>query len=310
MILEKQVCDCRNFAQPLDKAPKIDKKLAVQIHIYYTDLIPELTAALKNICHRFDLFVTTDTAQKAAEIEEKLVAPLKTEPFLENAAVEVCGNRGRDVIPFLQQLRPVYRQYAYILHLHTKKSKHSEIGDAWRRHLYRLLLGDRTTVDNVMGLFEEDPSVGLVYPQTFAAVLPFMRWDENRKVCQRVAKAAGIEIRPFKVGRKEIVVFPAGDMFWARTEAVYQLLDCPFTQEQIPPEEGQLDGTIMHAIERLWTYTAKFNGYCTVLMETDFVEDCVREEIDRRQRSIVDKLLPFGTRRRAAVRWVRNLFRK
>lgn len=312
MSQKKAVCESRSFQQQTHGKPALrdDIQIAVQIHIYYTDLIPELVAALKNICHPFDLYITTDTQEKAELIQKQFDLTENPDIYAKKVQVDVCGNRGRDVVPFLKQLCPVYRQYQYFCHLHTKKSKHSDVGDAWRRYLYNGLMGSRTIVDNVLQLFETDPSVGVVYPENFPLLAPCMNWGANKKICHEAARAAGVEILPFKAKGKETVLFPAGDMFWARTEAVHQLLRCPFADEAVPPEEGQLDGTIMHAIERLWTYTAKFNGYRTVLMETDYTEECMIRELERREKGIVNKLLPYGTRRRAFVRWLTSPFKK
>ena len=49
-------------------------------------------------------------------------------------------------------------------------------------------------------------------------------------------------------------------MFWARVDAILPF----FTNIQMndfPAEKGQIDGTIAHAIERLWVYVAEYNGY-------------------------------------------------
>ena len=51
-----------------------------------------------------------------------------------------------------------------------------------------------------------------------------------------------------------------GNMFWARVDAILPF----FTNIQMsdfPQEKGQIDGTIAHAIERLWVYVAEYNGY-------------------------------------------------
>ena len=56
------------------------------------------------------------------------------------------------------------------------------------------------------------------------------------------------------------IVFPVGNMFWARVDAILPF----FTNIQMsdfPIEKGQVDGTIAHAIERLWVYVAEYNGY-------------------------------------------------
>ena len=62
----------------------------------------------------------------------------------------------------------------------------------------------------------------------------------------------------FNIGSK--IEFPIGNMFWARVNSIYQIFNEDFTNE-IPKELGQKDGTIMHAIERIWLYLVKLNGY-------------------------------------------------
>ena len=49
-------------------------------------------------------------------------------------------------------------------------------------------------------------------------------------------------------------------MFWARTKAVHQMFEYPL-EHKIPKEKGQVDATIMHAVERIWLFIAKLNGY-------------------------------------------------
>ena len=61
-----------------------------------------------------------------------------------------------------------------------------------------------------------------------------------------------------KIG--QITDFPAGNMFWARTSAVYQIFNEKVIKKT-PEERGQIDGTVLHAIERIWPYLAKLNGF-------------------------------------------------
>ena len=49
-------------------------------------------------------------------------------------------------------------------------------------------------------------------------------------------------------------------MFWAKINAIYQIFQKDF-ESLYPKESGQTNGTIMHAIERLWLYLVKLNGY-------------------------------------------------
>ena len=47
-------------------------------------------------------------------------------------------------------------------------------------------------------------------------------------------------------------------MFWAKSKAIYQIFN---VRLKYPEELGQTNETIMHAIERLWLYLVKLNGY-------------------------------------------------
>ena len=57
------------------------------------------------------------------------------------------------------------------------------------------------------------------------------------------------------------MMFPVGNMFWAKTTAVKPIFNMHLKQEDFPEELGQLDATIAHAIERSWVYVAQSNGF-------------------------------------------------
>lgn len=310
-----------------DRALTESANIAIQIHFFYPDLIPELFSRLTNVQYPFDLYVTTDTQYKAECFQKRFAEERALHHCVRALQVDVCENRGRDVIPFLEQLRPVYGKYKYFCHIHTKKSKHSNTGDVWRQYLFEGLLGDQRVVDDILYMMESDPSVGIVYPQIFSEIESFMEWGSNKNISYRVAKEVGIEIKTHQEKGREKLIFPAGDMFWAKTEAVRQLLGYPIPEEDIPPEKGQLDGTIMHAIERLWCYTAMFNGYRVVQTENPFEQktslgdpeanmELIHIRNSRMWRlalkyyRVRDALLPKGSAIREIVKKVVRLFRR
>ena len=55
--------------------------------------------------------------------------------------------------------------------------------------------------------------------------------------------------------------FPAGSMFWARGAALRPLLDLGLSFDDFPAETGQTDGTLAHAIERLFLHSCERAGY-------------------------------------------------
>jgi lipopolysaccharide biosynthesis protein len=46
--------------------------------------------------------------------------------------------------------------------------------------------------------------------------------------------------------------FPVGGMFWVKTNAIRPMLECNWMYEMFSAESGQRDGTLQHAIERMF----------------------------------------------------------
>ena len=57
-------------------------------------------------------------------------------------------------------------------------------------------------------------------------------------------------------------------MFWARTEALRNIVDAAFVYDKFDGEAGQLDGTLAHAFERLFFYIAKDNGFSSGVIDS------------------------------------------
>lgn len=225
---------------------------AVVLHIFYPELARELAECCSNIPGRVDLFICTDTPEKAAEISRVF------NDWRAGAAVtKVAPNRGRDMLSKFVVFGDAYLDYDLVLFLHSKKSLHLRGGEHdWLTVLTQSLCGTQETAKSIFALFEQDRSLGIVFPQHYEGIREWLDWGDNRKAAGKLASRLGINLR-----RARALDYPSGSIFWARPAALRPILSLGLDAESFPPEQGQIDGTLAHVLERMILYAAEKAGF-------------------------------------------------
>ena len=222
------------------------QRLAVHLHVHYLDTLEPLLEAVNRCWGALagcDLWVSTDSSAKASAIRSSIEG---------EAQVRVCSNRGRNLGPLLTTLWPELKGYDLLLHLHGKRSVESDLGESWRQKLLNTLLPDSATVQQLRQIFERDASLGLVMPQPPELIRPYLNWGANFEMAALLAE--GLQ-RPLH--RSGVLVFPAGMMFWCRPAALEALTGLC---QELPPEPLAVDGTSLHALERLVVHSCEHAG--------------------------------------------------
>lgn len=226
-----------------DEAPR----LAIIIHAFYLDVFEEILESLGRVDLTHKLFVTT-TSESAGSVRNILRA------FGSEFEIIEHENRGRDVAPFLVALRRANAEgFPFVLKLHTKKSLHRGDGDAWRNEIYRSI-ATPTQIRWIIDAMKSSPTVGIVGPLG-QLVSMGTYWGSNEARVRWLASRMCISSVD---ANKDILV--AGTMFIARMEALLPALNLAIRAEDFEAEGGQTDGTLAHALERAFTYSARAAG--------------------------------------------------
>lgn len=226
------------------------ERIAVHLHVFYTDLLEEFLTAFQTFDFSYDLFLTTDTKAKEGEIRRLL----KKEGL--QAEIFVFENRGRDILPLLR-LREVLSSYDIIGHFHTKKSKEADFwaGESWRRELIEsLIVGGNTLVSQL-----RSKTLGLV----IADIPTFFRYNKIVDVGNEAHLSPLMNDLWKKMKLEKVIDFTAfptfvmsyGTFAWFRYDALKPLFELEIKDQDIPCEPlGQ--HTVLHAMERLLVYIA------------------------------------------------------
>lgn len=170
-------------------------------------------------------------------------------------------NRGRDIHSLLNSLLDVSRSgIDYVCKIHTKKSSHRQDGDDWRRIIYESLLGP-SALHTIRSLdAESSRGIGLLAPSDH--LLPMgAYWGGNEDTVLSLGTRLG-----FSVSEILSSSFPAGSMFWARTNALAPMLTLA-DYDKFQYECGQTDGTYAHALERVFSLVVQRAGYRSVELD-------------------------------------------
>ncbi len=226
--------------------------IGVHVHLFFVELAKEVLEYINHIPYPFDLYVTTDTADKATTIKRHF----RESGRQERLEVIQTPNIGRDIAPLLVAVGDKLSKYDYVGHFHSKRSTTVSWGDRWRNYLFQNLLGSEEGVRAIFRQFTCEPRLGLLYPPAYPLIAPYADWGGNEQRCRLLLEELGC-----KIDLPAIPNFPIGNMFWARGAAIKPLLTKTWDYEQFEREEGQIVLTLPHAVERLWPYIAADNDY-------------------------------------------------
>ncbi|PXW87646.1 glycosyl transferase family 2 [Nitrosomonas sp. Nm84] len=233
-------------------------RIAIHAHIFYADLAAEFAQFFDNMPFQFDLFVSTPD-EASSQICKQAFSQLSR---LGQLTITIVPNRGRDIAPMFCTFGEALQHYDYIAHVHSKKSLHNSVlTSGWRKYLLTNLLGSESQIQRIFTLLSGEKAVGCVYPQNFSE-LPYYvyTWLSNQTYGSIWCNKLGITIP------RGYFDFPAGSMFWARTEALQPLFNAHIKIEDFAEEAGQNDGTLAHCLERLFVLVTRQSGLDSVIL--------------------------------------------
>ena len=227
--------------------------VGVHLHLFHLDQAFQLRFWLSQIEVPFDLFISICDENIHANVRASFAGL----PGCERLIIEALTNRGRDLRPMVVEFGARLAAYEFVLHLHTKKSDHTSAKKDWGTQLGHHLLHSASHVRQVLNIFADNPVVGLIFPVYHPCVGEQIKWGANLKRC-----ASEIHrILHCKISEKDLLPFPAGSFFFARTKAIFPLLHNAFEVQDFEHEQGQIDGTLSHAIERMFSLVSAHRGF-------------------------------------------------
>lgn len=208
-----------------------DMKVAVHIHLYYTDLAPEFVSYLKNLPVPFDLFVTT-----VSDDTESIRALFADFP---NVTAVTVPNKGRDIGAFLTVINQIdLNAYDVMIKLHSKKSLGRDTdGNKWRKELISPMLSTKAKATVMLYSFFKRKKLGMYGAKKHLTTLGMEQYRIFFDLCER------LKIQPYPFYFK-------GTMFTIRPTALAPLKNSGLSMDDMTERMERSDGYLEHALER------------------------------------------------------------
>lgn len=225
--------------------------VGIHAHMYYWDLAPEFARYLALMPCRFDLYVSVPNE----EARTYVTGQFSQIGNVGRLDVRIVPNIGRDIAPFVVEFAKDLARYDVCAHIQSKKSLYNQgATDGWRQYVVGSLFESPERIAFFIH-FLMKARYGIIYPQTYFNI-PYMAhtWLANGGVARQFGPRFGATDLP-----EGYFDFPAGSMFWAKTDAIRPLLEAGLDWSDFPLEQGQTDGTLAHCIERMlgWVPTTR-----------------------------------------------------
>lgn len=236
-------------------------RVAVFIHAYYAEMMPEFWELASRLPCEFDLKITTATKDDRDTIKTFLrgvgCAPAEFEVRI------LAQNRGRDMSSLFITWRDVILadKYQMALRLHSKRTPQvpRQVGESFKAHLFDNLVPSAGYVANLLDLMEAEPDIGLVMPPVIHMGFGTLghSWFSNRAKVARLLADMGLTVKL----DAHTPVAPYGTMYWFRPAALRPMFEREWQWEDYNPEPHHVDGGLSHVQERLIGYVAQGRGY-------------------------------------------------
>lgn len=253
-------CDINNY--------ETKTKAAVVFFVYFDSLLPLCITYLKKISKFCKVFVVSPKQ----DLLNKYAHVLSSQTPIEYRLQE---NRGRNEAAYFVTCKDVLKKFELVCLAHDKKASHfhnSLISQSTFTHCFENTLGSEALISGIIRTFDDYPYLGMLCP-------PFpvhSKWrglledpyGVNKKLMKDLKKKMKLQ-EEFD----DFVVAPFGGVFWVRTKAINTLIEQNFTYKDFPAEPLREDGTMLHALERIYPEIIKQNGFaCGFVLSRRYCE--------------------------------------
>src|SRR5271166_4092136 len=225
----------------------LDRPIGIFVHLFYEDLAEEIASFLVRIDLPKKIYVSTGSDEKRTVI----LRAFEKFDLASLAEIAIVPDYGTDITPLLITFIDKLSEHDICLKLHSKKSLNAppEFGEGWRKYLFDELIGDYDRVRAIVATMLVSTDLGLLMAQHYPPLVSSIGMGENFELVRDILAKISVDLVP-----DQKLEFPAGSMFWFRSDALPGLAGLGFNWHDFGHAVDHRDGTLAHAMERSFAF--------------------------------------------------------
>lgn len=242
--------------------PRRPFRILAVAHVRRSDDIGDVLERLAAVPAAFDLVVTTSDPERVDSLRS--VVDALDAPQAGSRAVRLVPSRhGRDMSALFVGCRDLLSGGAYDLvvkvHTRTPKSRSANTARYFRRYQVENLLSSPGYIANVLGLFQREPGLGVVFPPPIhiGYATPGRAWLLYRERAIELCARLGIRVPLDGVSP----LAPLGGMLIARPDALRLLVEANWAYSDYAAVSKAKGKDLSRVLERLVTVAAGELGF-------------------------------------------------
>ena len=237
------------------------RQSVILLYLYYEDTLSEYFQYLDDIPDDIHVCIISSRQRVLDAVKEHSHKNHK-----KNIEFILKKNLGRDVSALLIIGSKIIKKYKYVCFIHDKKEhkptfkKETKL---WIENLWGNLIGSRSYIDLVLGLLEENESLGILSPPDpigdhFCTWYGF-GWHDSYEITRKIAKQLHLKT-DISLDKPPITI---GTALWFKTTALKKLFEAGWEYKDFDDHRLDDSNYLSYGIERIFAYVAQDAGFDT-----------------------------------------------
>ena len=223
--------------------------IAILAYVQKEDLIKDIINKTNNIPLNFNLYLFISNNVSLYEIKQYIQMNSKANKF----KVETSFNY---IIDILNKFKYEFKKYKYICNINYNLYKNISYFEEWKNYIHNNLLGNSTIISEILTDFENNNNLGLIFPERYYKSL-YKFGDNINDLDLAYLNIILSKINPKFHILKGIIDFPEGNMFWAKSNAIYKI----FRLDKHIFNSRKLLLLLENNLDKIWIYLVGIDGY-------------------------------------------------